>query len=84
MSTQYFRFSLHGSPGRRRSELLERLLARSRKSAAVLDWRAEAFDLIAPQPRIIPPSSAAALCAARGAAAGSWVFLPRRSTTSPR
>ncbi len=74
MSTHYFRFAARGSAGRARSDLLERLLACSRQPTVVPDWRAEAFEVIAPQARGIPPSGAVALCAERGAAAAAWVF----------
>ena len=58
MSSQYFRFLARGHE-RRRSYLLERLLARAETHASVTDWRADAFRVIAPQGE--PPGVGAAM-----------------------
>ena len=75
MSTHYFRFTRYGAVKRQRSRLLERLLARADESAAVTDWRADAFRLIAPNMTSMPGVGAAALCAEIGAVEAASVFL---------
>jgi len=75
VSSQYLRFSASGAPARSRSPLLERLIARADEFTAVIDWRADAFRVIAPQAEAVPAVGAAALFAGSGAVAGAWVFL---------
>jgi hypothetical protein len=75
VSSQYLRFSARGALARARSPLLERLIARADESTAVIDWRADAFRLIAPQAEKVPSVGAAALFAATGPVAGAWVYL---------
>jgi hypothetical protein len=75
VSTQYFRFSVRHATDRLRSDLLERLLARSDQSTAIVDWRADAFHVIAPQAPTMPGLSAVALFAASGAVGEAWVFF---------
>ena len=67
MSSQYFRFALRDTSGRR-SALLEQLLARADGWVSVTDWRADAFRVIAPQAACMPAVAAVALCADRAAA----------------
>jgi len=67
VSTFYFRFLARGSPPLRRSPLIERQIARASSSARVVDWRADAFGLVAPPGTPMPPIAAMAL---RGATAG--------------
>ena len=71
MSSQYFRF-VAGAAEPRRSALLEQLLARADTWRPVRDWRAEAFQVIAPQAAMMPGIASAALCA-DGAAADAAV-----------
>jgi len=75
VSSQYLRFSARGAPVRLRSPLLERLIARADDAIAVTDWRTDAFRFLAPQIEPLPGVGAAALFAAGGDAAGSWVFV---------
>lgn len=75
MSSQYLRFSARGAPARSRSPLLERLIARADESTAVIDWRADAFRVIAPHAEAVPAVGASALFAGSGAVAGASVFL---------
>jgi len=75
VSTHYFRFTRYGAVNRQRSQLLERLLARADGSAAVTDWRADAFRLIAPPTTSMPGVGAAALRADIGAVDAASVFL---------
>ena len=75
MFTHYFRFTRYGAVNRRRSQLLERLLARADDSAAVTDWRADAFRLIAPSVASMPGVGAAAACAQIGAVDAASVLL---------
>ena len=75
MSTHYFRFTRCGAVNRQRSQLLERLLARADASAAVTDWRGDAFHLIAPGVTSMPGVGAAALFADIGAVDAASVFL---------
>jgi len=72
VSDQYFRF-LARDTLRRRSTLLEQLLARADDGVSVADWRADAFRVIAPQAASLPAVAAAALYADRGAVAAAWV-----------
>jgi hypothetical protein len=73
VSSQYFRFVARDT-ARRRSPLLEQLIARADDGAPVADWRADAFRVIAPpQAASMPAVAAAALCADRGAVSAAWV-----------
>jgi hypothetical protein len=72
VSDQYFRF-LARDTSRRRSTLLEQLLARADDGVSVADWRADAFRVIAPQAAGLPAVAAAALYADRGAVDAAWV-----------
>jgi len=72
--THYFRLAHRGAAGRERCALLERLLAGAGAPAAVGDWRAAAFNVIAPTVPM-PGIGAAALCAEGGVAVGSTIFL---------
>jgi hypothetical protein len=73
--THYFRFSCRGALSRRRSPLLERLLARADSSAAVTDWRADAFRVLASGVTPMPGVGAAAVCAQFGAVSGATVIV---------
>jgi hypothetical protein len=75
VSTHYFRFTRYGAVNRQRAQLLEQLLARADESTAVIDWRADAFRLIAPAMTSMPGVGAAALCADIGAVEAASVFL---------
>ncbi|MEO7205887.1 MAG: hypothetical protein ABI356_15810 [Steroidobacteraceae bacterium] len=66
MSSQYFRFVARDS-SHRRVPLLEQLIARADDGAPVVDWRADAFRVIAPRAASMPAVAAAALCADRAA-----------------
>jgi hypothetical protein len=65
--SQYFRFVARAAE-RRRSPLLEQLLARADHRTPVTDWRADAFRVIAPSLSSMPGVAAAALCAVDTAA----------------
>jgi hypothetical protein len=65
VSAHYFRFIRHAGSTRQRSRLLERLLAGADTAAAVVDWRVDAFRVIAPM-AAMPGVGAAALCAEQG------------------
>ena len=73
MSTLYIRFVAHSSSPLQRSPLIERLIARASSSAQVLDWRADAFGLVAPPGTRMPPVATMALQGgiAGGAALGA-------------
>jgi hypothetical protein len=75
VSAQYFRFSARTPPDPRRSWLLEQLLARADTFAHVIDWRVDAFRVIAPQAATMPAVAAAALFADRGAMEAAWVCI---------
>jgi hypothetical protein len=62
VSTHYFRFIRRGASSGQRSRLLERLLAGADAASAVVDWRADAFRVIAPT-AAMPGVGAAVLCA---------------------
>lgn len=66
MSSQYFRFFARDA-SRRRSALLEHLIARADGWVPVADWRREAFRIIAPDAAGMPAVAAAALYAEKGA-----------------
>lgn len=73
MSIAYIRFAARGSPPLQRSPLLEWLIARAPDSSLVVDWRAEAFGLLAPPGTPMPPIATMGLwgsSAATGAAPG--------------
>jgi hypothetical protein len=72
VSDQYFRF-LARDTSRSRCALLEQLLARADAGVSVVNWRADAFRVIAPQAACLPAVAAAALCADRGAVDAAWV-----------
>jgi hypothetical protein len=74
VSTHYFRFSRQGAVDRQRSPLLERLLARADASAAVADWRRDAYRIIAPDVPM-PGIAAAMLFADSGPVDAVSVFL---------
>ncbi|MDP9083372.1 MAG: hypothetical protein M3N50_06355 [Pseudomonadota bacterium] len=75
MSTHYFRFAARRLEDSPRCAPLERLLARSAGSTAVLDWRTDAFRVIAPQAQVMPGLGAVALHAAGGVLPGAWVWF---------
>jgi hypothetical protein len=75
VSAQYFRFTPRGIGDRRRSPLLERLLARAGGPTAVADWRADAFRIIAPNSTSMPGVGAAGLFAERGLVEAASVFI---------
>jgi hypothetical protein len=54
--------------------MLEQLLARAAGPVRVTDWRADAFDIIAPQRRV-PAVATAALRASSAVQPGGWVFV---------
>ena len=60
---------------RRRSRLLEQLLARADSCTRVADWRADAFRIIAPPAAAMPGVAAAALFADQGIVAGASVLM---------
>jgi hypothetical protein len=73
VSTHYFRFIRRAASSGQRARLLEGLLAGADAAAAVVDWRTDAFRIIA-RTTAMPGVGAAALCAeqkARGAAAAA-------------
>jgi hypothetical protein len=72
---QYFRITRRGGLLRRRSRLLEALLARADSCVAVPDWRADAFRIVASPDSAMPGVAAAALFADRGAVAGASVLM---------
>lgn len=74
MAARYLRFQLRVPEEPGASPLLERLLARADESAAVKDWRAEAFSVIAPQTPM-PAIAAVVHRAAGGSGRDGWVFL---------
>ncbi|MGB6310897.1 MAG: hypothetical protein WBF89_24180 [Steroidobacteraceae bacterium] len=75
MFTHYFRITHRGAGNRQRARLLEALLARAETAAAVTDWRADAFRVLAPSSLTMPGLGAAALCAERGRVDAGWVFI---------
>ena len=75
MSSHYFRFIHRSTVDRRRSPLLERLVARADAPVAVTDWRADAFRVIAAPTTRVPGVAAAALYAERGRVDAASVFL---------
>jgi hypothetical protein len=75
VSAHYFRFTPRGIGDRRRVPLLERLLARARSVAAITDWRADAFRVMAPNSSSMPGVGAAGLFAERGLVDAASVFI---------
>jgi hypothetical protein len=75
VSTHYFRFTHRGAGNRQRARLLERLLARAEAPAVVMDWRADAYRVIAPKSAARPGLGAAALCAELGSVDAASVFI---------
>jgi len=69
VSSQYFRFGARAAEPRR-CAFLEQLLARADAGRPVSDWRAEAFQVIAPQAAMVPGIAPVALCADNAAADG--------------
>jgi hypothetical protein len=65
VSAHYFRFVRRGASSPQRSRLLERLLAGADAATEVMDWRADAFRVIAPM-AAMPGVGPAALCAEQG------------------
>jgi hypothetical protein len=74
LSSQYFRLNAAAAE-RRRSALIEQLLARADARASASDWRAEAFRAIAPPGTSMPSIAGAALCADRGAVDAPWACV---------
>jgi hypothetical protein len=74
VSSQYFRFNALGAE-RRRSLLLEQLLARGDPHSAESEWRAEGFALIAPAGVPMPSVAAAALRSDRELVDAAWVCV---------
>jgi len=74
VSTHYYRFTRYGTRQGERSPLLERLLARADPPTPVIDWRADAFRVIAPT-AAIPSVAAAALFAEQGPVDAASVFI---------
>ncbi len=68
MATIYIRFPVAGAGEGRRAPLLERLLAQAGTRARVVDWRAEAYPVIAAEPGGVPAAGAAALAGLAGLA----------------
>lgn len=75
MFTHYFRFSRRGAVQRRRSPLLERLLARADAATPVTDWRAAAFRVIAAPAAVMPGVGPAALYSEFGELDAASVFI---------
>ena len=79
MAARYLRFQLGAAAvgtadGRSRAPLLERLLARADDEGAVLDWRADAFRIIAPHTPL-PSVAAVAYRAAGGPRVQGSVYI---------
>jgi hypothetical protein len=75
VSTQYFRFSAAPGLDARRCALLEKLLARAQGQVEAIDWRADGFRVLAPQPATMPAVAAAALCAEGCVTDAAWVCV---------
>lgn len=75
MVSHYFRFTRLDGTDRRRSALLEQLLARANAPTTVEDWRMDAFRVIAAPSSPMPAAAAAALCADRGWVDAAAVLL---------
>ncbi len=74
MPTVYIRFAAHRLDALERSPLLEQLLARASAAMPIADWRADAFDAVAPGVPM-PPIATAALQATPAAGNGAWVCV---------
>jgi hypothetical protein len=74
-SSHYFRLARDGALLQQRSRLLEQLLARADSCTKVVDWRADAFRIIAPSTASMPGVAAAALFADQGIVAGASVLM---------
>jgi hypothetical protein len=74
LPTHYLRFAPRRGHGRR-SALLERLLARADPAAAVADWRADAFRVIAPDAPRLPDPAPCVFYAERGPLAAGSIFI---------
>jgi hypothetical protein len=70
----YFRFTTRAPMALERAPLLEGLLARADPGELVVDWRAQAFRLLAPRGPM-PPIAAAALRAVSDGGEGAWVCV---------
>jgi hypothetical protein len=75
LSSVYFRITAPDAHSHMRAPSLERLLARADGPADAGDWRARAFQLIAPDAARVPAVAVAALAPQASRAAGSWVCL---------
>jgi hypothetical protein len=75
LSTVYFRITAGSALAPVRAPLLERLLARADPPERVADWRAAAFQVIAPQSRVVPAVATAASCGHASSAPGKWALL---------
>jgi hypothetical protein len=75
LSTVYFRITARGAHSQTRAPSLERLLARADGPTDAVDWRAQAFRLIAPEGARVPAVASAALAPSARRAPGSWVCL---------
>ena len=71
----YLRITARGAHSHTRAPSLERLLARADGPTEFADWRAQAFQLIAPEGARVPPVATAALAPNARRVAGSWVCL---------
>jgi hypothetical protein len=71
----YFRLTAPKPTDPRRDALLEGLLARADEVLPVLDWRADAFRLIAPAELAMPGVGATALFAGYGAVEAAWICM---------
>jgi hypothetical protein len=74
LSIVYIRFVAREPFPHERAPMLEQLLARADAPSRVINWRAEAFRVIAPR-QVMPPVATAALHASSGRELGAWVFV---------
>jgi hypothetical protein len=72
---QYFRFDARAASLPLRAPLLERLLAFADEFTAVRDWRADAFQIIAPNAGAMPAVAAAAFFSDQGTTRSGWVCI---------
>jgi hypothetical protein len=75
LSIVYFRFAARAAQSRERSPLLEQLLARADDAGCVTDWRAQAFRVIAPEAKAVPPIATAALRVGSDTPSAGWVCV---------
>jgi hypothetical protein len=75
LSSVYFRITARGAHPHTRAPSLERLLARADGPTEAVDWRAEAYRLIAPEGAFVPAVATAALAPSASRTPGSWVCL---------